>query len=812
MGYNGIPAKTGSDFSYETVSGYGRQYSGTGGYEHKGLLTGSLVAYNREPYSIAILDTAIVAFKPETAIVSNTAISTATFTATSTSLQKAKYYEEAVVVEQAVTQNAGIFLPPGDYQASVSLNWGYLASVLYYDYKGQLIQSKSQNHLGGVEKEYIAYNFTGQPTQRKQVHSVTGQPTQTEVYTYAYDHAGRQTQTKHRLNGNAEIVLADNTYDELGRLKTTKSNNQSKLETAYRYNIRSWINSINNPLFSEYLNYTYNGNIDIMRWNQENQDKAYMFIYDNLSRLKAASFYSGFDKEFFDFNEDFGTYSTYDKHGNITALRRSGRIYPNEEYYGRIDYLTMNYGNTNQLQNINDSGENVLSNPSDFKDYKKGSEVEYAYNANGAMTQDLNKGISEIRYNRLNLPQRIDINNPVAEARNEYTYTVTGAKLRVVHRWNPAYPNSPTVGLAVNAGSLTEKKTTDYVGNKIYTNGVLEKILTENGYYENGMYYFYIRDHLGNNRIVADQTGNVEQSTQYYPFGMVMTETNREKQAFKFGGKELDMMNGLNLYEFVARGYDPVVGRFTTPDPLAEKYPGVSPYAYCMNNPLRYIDPTGMYPDSPYTYNWITGQYEDKDGNITPWSDVLKWLRGVGKFIYETVETAKTKLSLQRKALEADVTTTLDFFSGAGLEYRNFGQDTPSSESLKKSFLTTSALKKFMAAYKLDPSRKIYELGTIQFYPFAILDTDKAGPINSLWNDKGYSTAQFTGSAYYSVEVVGDHVNITVSNTTSLWSALYHLPFVGKPSRDETPLGIGGNIYQTYMFSISLDEAKQRGN
>jgi RHS repeat-associated protein len=92
--------------------------------------------------------------------------------------------------------------------------------------------------------------------------------------------------------------------------------------------------------------------------------------------------------------------------------------------------------------------------------------------------------------------------------------------------------------------------------------------LTENGYYENGKYYFYIRDHLGNNRIVADQSGNEEQSTQYYPFGMVLSETNRDKQPFKFGGKELDRMNGLNLYDFVWRGYDPATGRFLTIDPL----------------------------------------------------------------------------------------------------------------------------------------------------------------------------------------------------------------------------------------------------
>ena len=60
---------------------------------------------------------------------------------------------------------------------------------------------------------------------------------------------------------------------------------------------------------------------------------------------------------------------------------------------------------------------------------------------------------------------------------------------------------------------------------------------------------------------------------------------------YQYSGKEFDRMNGLDLYDFHARQYDPVLGRFTTPDPLSEKYYHLSPYAYCSSNPLRYIDP-----------------------------------------------------------------------------------------------------------------------------------------------------------------------------------------------------------------------------
>jgi RHS repeat-associated protein len=61
-------------------------------------------------------------------------------------------------------------------------------------------------------------------------------------------------------------------------------------------------------------------------------------------------------------------------------------------------------------------------------------------------------------------------------------------------------------------------------------------------------------------------------------------------QPYKFTGKELNMGNGLNLYDFEARTYDPSVGRLTSIDPLAEKYYSVSPYAYCFNNPVNAVD------------------------------------------------------------------------------------------------------------------------------------------------------------------------------------------------------------------------------
>jgi RHS repeat-associated protein len=81
--------------------------------------------------------------------------------------------------------------------------------------------------------------------------------------------------------------------------------------------------------------------------------------------------------------------------------------------------------------------------------------------------------------------------------------------------------------------------------------------------------------------------------TDYYPYGGVIRKGKIGTHHRLFIGKELDKMHGLNWYDFGARMYDPTLGRFMTMDPLAEKYYPYSPYSYCLNNPIKNIDPDG---------------------------------------------------------------------------------------------------------------------------------------------------------------------------------------------------------------------------
>ena len=126
--------------------------------------------------------------------------------------------------------------------------------------------------------------------------------------------------------------------------------------------------------------------------------------------------------------------------------------------------------------------------------------------------------------------------------------------------------------------------------------------MTEEGYITfsgaTPVYHYYLKDHQGNNRVVLNQNGTVEQVNHYYPFGGLMGEsTAGGVQPYKYNGKELDRMHGLNLFDYGARHYDAAIGRWFTVDPLAEKYYGISPYAYVANNPVRFIDPNGMWYD-----------------------------------------------------------------------------------------------------------------------------------------------------------------------------------------------------------------------
>ena len=427
----------------------------------------------------------------------------------------------------------------------------------------------------------------------------SGKTTREEVYTYSYDYADRVSRVEHTLGGT-KITLADYTYDSFGRLSTKSLHGSAANKLTYAYNLRSWLTGITSTRFTQNLYYNtgvgtarYNGNISSMTWKSGNEStvRGYKFTYDGLDRMLNATYgeTAGISTNANRFSENV---TGYDKNGNIKGLQRYGQL--SSTAYGMIDNLTLTL-NGNQLNRVDDAvTASAYNGGFEFKNGANAAD-EYSYDANGNLTKDLNKGISGITYNFLNLPNVVTFSDGSTIT---YTYGADGTKLRTVHK----------------IGSTTT--TTDYCGNVIYENGVQKLLLTEEGYItlSDSKYHYYLKDHQGNNRVVISQSGTVEETSHYYPFGGTFASAGNV-QPYKYNGKEYDSKKGLNWYDYGARHYDAALGRFETVDPSAENYFKISLYAYCGNSPISRIDPTGA--------DW----YEDKQGNLR-WQEGSEALKG----------------------------------------------------------------------------------------------------------------------------------------------------------------------------------------
>ena len=451
--------------------------------------------------------------------------------------------------------------------------------AFYYDIKGRMTKSVQNNLLSGYDITSTVYTFSNKPSGVTHTHTASGKTTRTEVYTYTYDHADRISKVRHSLGGTS-ITLYDATYDNFGRLLTKQYHGTSTNKLTYAYNLRSWLTGISGTCFTQNLYYNtgvgtakYNGSISSMTWKSGNEStvRGYKFTYDGLDRVLNATYgeTASISTNANRFSENV---TGYDKNGNIKSLQRYGQT--GASAYGLLDNLTYTLTG-NQLSCVEDAVSTAAYGTNTAFVNGASAAGEYAYDVNGNLTKDLNKGIADIQYNVLNLPSTVSFSDGSTIT---YTYGADGTKLRTVHK----------------IGSTTT--TTDYCGNVIYENGTQKLLLTEEGYINltgTQQYHYYLKDHQGNNRVVINQSGTVEETNHYYPFGGVFGTTGNT-QPYKYNGKEFDTKKGLNWYDYGARHYDAALGRFTTNDPLAEKYYSMSPYTYCADNPVKFIDPNGM--------------------------------------------------------------------------------------------------------------------------------------------------------------------------------------------------------------------------
>ena len=449
----------------------------------------------------------------------------------------------------------------------------WLTETIYYDDRSRVIQTLCHYPEKGLRYRHTAYDFTGNVL-RKQDN--IGTDILETVYTY--DDRARLLTKANTWNGRFTDKITY-VYDALGRL--TGRNYGDKVSESLSYNIRGWLTGIESQHFSQTLHYVdgvgvpcYNGNISSMIWHSGSEAglRGYKFTYDGFSRLKDAIYGEGeqLSNNLNRFNEQV---TGYDKNGNILGLLRYGQT--NTMSYGLIDNLNLVY-NGNQLESVNDNATgHVFGNGMEFKDGAS-KEIEYEYDANGNLTKDLNKKIADIQYNCLNLPEKVQFEGGNSIS---YLYAADGTKLRTTYKTG-------------NATIIT-----DYCGNAIYENGVLIKVLTEDGYITvlNNQFHYFIQDHQGNNRVVVAQNGTVEEVNDYYPFGGLLSSSlSNNVQPYKYNGKELNRDNGLDWYDYGARMYDASLGRWHVVDPMSEKYYSISSYVYGLNTPHNCIDPDGQ--------------------------------------------------------------------------------------------------------------------------------------------------------------------------------------------------------------------------
>lgn len=422
----------------------------------------------------------------------------------------------------------------------------------YYGKKGRVVQSHSSNLLGGWEHTYSSYTYAGSLQQTKHVHTTNGKQDVVEEYDYAYDHVGRLVKTTYCVNGSDKRELSVVDYDNYGRILL--ENIMGKDEVLYDYNAQNMLTDSG-----------YNEGDRLNDW-QGNYDESL----------------------------------SYDKMGNVQSLLRSGLL--DDGSYGLIDNLSYNY-HGNQLLKVDDAAVGPYYQGAFHFVDGADEAVEYEYDANGNMVRDLNKGIISISYDLNNQPRKIEYN----DGRNvSYLYDAEGSKLSVSYNltaMSSAQPQMPVMQSSnvASANMSNGQKTIEYCGN-IICDGDETMILNNVGYAlynkdNNLSFYYYLKDHLGNNRVVVREYGEIEQVNDYYPTGALMTSSKGgDTQRFKYNGKELDRTNGLNWYGYGARNYDAAIVRWDGMDKLCEKYSPFTPYGYCLNRFLNYYDKIGNEP------------------------------------------------------------------------------------------------------------------------------------------------------------------------------------------------------------------------
>jgi RHS repeat-associated protein len=411
---------------------------------------------------------------------------------------------------------------------------------VYYDTKGRIVQVLSDHVELNHDHVTNRYDFSGKLICSYERHTFDGASSHNLVTIRTrmeFDNAGRTTRLWKQVNDANEKQIVENSYDELGQLKSKKLeptyNSYAGLETLnYEYNIRGWLKSINKDYtngtnnlswFGQTLSYNhgftaqqYNGNISGWQWRSkgDGERRAYGFTYDNLNRLLIADFTQHKTSSW---NTSAGIDYTvnnlaYDANGNIRSMKQYGWKLGGSTMIDKLNYTYVNSGSSNKLLKVIDdiTTDNKLG---DFYDGTNGSNNDYTYDDNGNLITDNNKGISSIEYNHLNLPQTITV---AGKGSILYGYSSNGEKLLKKVTDDPTSTSSITT----------------YYNGFVFKDYELQFIPHEEGRIRpkdtSFVYDYFIKDHLGNVRMVLTD----EEQTDAYPAATMENDASGTEETF----------------------------------------------------------------------------------------------------------------------------------------------------------------------------------------------------------------------------------------------------------------------------------------
>jgi len=359
---------------------------------------------------------------------------------------------------------------------------------------------------------------------------------------YYYDDLNRITEIKRYIDGINDEILMDNVQYNAKSL-ITQFDYGNELQTFFSFDVRDRLLTINvedgeTPYLD--LDYTYDGNSNITQvengWRDINFDwhsQTESYSYDGLDRLLSASSASWSN-----------TYS-YDRAGNRMSK----------------DGVTYTVNAVNEVTSLSDG-------------------TSFTYDANGNRTQKTTGSDTwEYTYDYANRLTKVEKNSVVLE---ECVYDGNGQRIQVTEN------NETTTYIYSGLNILYKENTT---GTAAYIYGPTGRLALRTTVDTESHTFYYHTDHLGSTRVVTDESRTVVTDAVYEPFGETVVTG---EEPFLYTGKEKDS-TGLSYYN--ARYYDPETGCFITRDPLAGKKAlpqTLNRYTYCLNNPVKYIDPTGL--------------------------------------------------------------------------------------------------------------------------------------------------------------------------------------------------------------------------